>query len=153
MRLGVEAALVDGTLVPGDVAVDGGVITAVGPRARFKAPRLGTRHHRGLGHERDSTGAACAHADTAVPAMSATQRSAMPTALTAVPAMSAIPGVRLGLRRRRVQAVRRVPDHELLAIMDTTLPRAPGHHGRLVMSLADRFFAAYAAALRRVVRW
>ena len=30
MRLGVEAALVDGTLVPGDVAVDGGVITAVG---------------------------------------------------------------------------------------------------------------------------
>ncbi|HET8743790.1 MAG TPA: N-acetylglucosamine-6-phosphate deacetylase [Gaiella sp.] len=30
MRLGVEAALVDGTFVPGDVAVDGGMITAVG---------------------------------------------------------------------------------------------------------------------------
>jgi N-acetylglucosamine-6-phosphate deacetylase len=30
MRLGVEAALVDGSLVPGDVSVDGGVITAVG---------------------------------------------------------------------------------------------------------------------------
>ena len=85
------------------------VITAVGPRARFKAPCLGTRHHRGPGHERDSTGAACAHADTAVPAMSATQRSAMPTALTAVPAMSAIPGVRLGLRRHRVRAVRWPP--------------------------------------------
>ena len=85
------------------------VITAVGPRARFKAPCLGTRHHRGPGHERDSTGAACARADTAVPAMSATQRSAMPTALTAVPAMSAIPGVRLGLRRHRVRAVRWPP--------------------------------------------
>jgi N-acetylglucosamine-6-phosphate deacetylase len=30
MRLGVEAALVDGRLVPGDVAVDGGVIASVG---------------------------------------------------------------------------------------------------------------------------
>ncbi len=30
MRLGVEAALVDGTLVPGDVAVDDGVIASVG---------------------------------------------------------------------------------------------------------------------------
>jgi N-acetylglucosamine-6-phosphate deacetylase len=30
MRLGVEAALVDGTLVPGDVAIDGGLVTAVG---------------------------------------------------------------------------------------------------------------------------
>ena len=30
MRLGVEAALLDGRLVPGDVAVDGGRITAVG---------------------------------------------------------------------------------------------------------------------------
>ncbi len=30
MRLGVEAALVDGRLVPGDVAVDDGMITAVG---------------------------------------------------------------------------------------------------------------------------
>src|SRR5215207_9762059 len=30
MRLGVEAALVDGTLVPGDVEIDGGAIAAVG---------------------------------------------------------------------------------------------------------------------------
>lgn len=30
MRLGVEAALVDGRLVPGDVAIDDGVVTAVG---------------------------------------------------------------------------------------------------------------------------
>ncbi len=30
MRLGVEAAVVDGQLVPGDVAVDDGVVTAVG---------------------------------------------------------------------------------------------------------------------------
>jgi len=30
MRLGVEAALVDGTLVPGDVAIDAGLVTAVG---------------------------------------------------------------------------------------------------------------------------
>jgi N-acetylglucosamine-6-phosphate deacetylase len=30
MRLGVEAALVDRALVPGDVAIDGGVVTAVG---------------------------------------------------------------------------------------------------------------------------
>ena len=30
MRLGVEAALVEGRLVPGDVAVDGGRVTAVG---------------------------------------------------------------------------------------------------------------------------
>ncbi len=30
MRLGVEAALVDGNLVPGDVSIDAGVITAVG---------------------------------------------------------------------------------------------------------------------------
>lgn len=30
MRLGVEAALVDGALLPGDVSVDGGVITGVG---------------------------------------------------------------------------------------------------------------------------
>ena len=30
MRLGLEAALVDGELVAGDLAVDGGVVTAVG---------------------------------------------------------------------------------------------------------------------------
>ena len=30
MRLGVEAALVDGQLLPGDVEVDGGVVRAVG---------------------------------------------------------------------------------------------------------------------------
>ena len=30
MRLGVEAALVDGRLVPGDVSVDDGLVTAVG---------------------------------------------------------------------------------------------------------------------------
>jgi len=30
MRLGVEAALVDGRLVPGDVALDDGVVSAVG---------------------------------------------------------------------------------------------------------------------------
>lgn len=30
MRLGVEAALVDGTLVPGDVAIEGGLVSAIG---------------------------------------------------------------------------------------------------------------------------
>jgi N-acetylglucosamine-6-phosphate deacetylase len=30
MRLGVEAALVDGTLIPGDVAIEGGLVSAVG---------------------------------------------------------------------------------------------------------------------------
>ena len=34
MRLGVEAALVDGRLVPGDVEVDGGAIAAVGLAGR-----------------------------------------------------------------------------------------------------------------------
>ena len=30
MRLGVEAALVDGTLVPGDIAIEGGLVSAIG---------------------------------------------------------------------------------------------------------------------------
>ena len=43
MRLGVEAALVDGQLVPGDVAVDDGVVAAVGlagPGSGIAAPGL-----------------------------------------------------------------------------------------------------------------
>jgi N-acetylglucosamine-6-phosphate deacetylase len=39
MRLGVEAALVDGALVLGDVEVDGGVITAVGLESTPTRPR------------------------------------------------------------------------------------------------------------------
>ena len=55
--------------------------------------------------------------------------------------------------RRRVQAVRRVRDRDLLEVMNTSLPRAPQAQAPLIMAMADRFFGAYAAVLRRIVRW
>jgi GT2 family glycosyltransferase len=63
-------------------------------------------------------------------------------------------GARAMLRgRRRVQSIRRVPDRELLSVMETSLPSGLGAHPPLAMRLADRFFARYAALLRLVVRW
>jgi len=55
--------------------------------------------------------------------------------------------------RRKVQAIRRVPDRALLQMMDAALPRALGAHPPLAMRAADGFFAVYAALLRRIVRW
>ena len=56
-------------------------------------------------------------------------------------------------RRQRVQALRRVPDRALLSMLDTALPRGLGTDPPRLMRLADRFFSAYAAALRAIVRW
>jgi GT2 family glycosyltransferase len=77
---------------------------------------------------------------------------------TALAKLRAYAAVALTLRavlrnRRRVQAVRRVPDRALLDVMDSALPRALGAQPPPVMGIADRFFGMYAAALRHVVRW
>ena len=55
--------------------------------------------------------------------------------------------------RRRVQRLRRVRDADLLAVMDTSLPRGLSGQPPLLMRIADRFFAAYGAMLRYIVRW
>ena len=49
MRLGVAAALVDGVLVPGDVEVDDGSITAVGVGAGVGSARQAMQQRRERG--------------------------------------------------------------------------------------------------------
>ena len=55
MRLGVEAALVEGRLVPGDVSVDDGLVTAVGldgPGCGIAAPGFVDLQVNGFGGRR-----------------------------------------------------------------------------------------------------
>lgn len=65
--------------------------------------------------------------------------------------LASLPAMRAN--RRRVQSLRRVPDADLLAIMDAGLPRGVSASSPRTMRIADRFFSAYAAVLRRIVRW
>lgn len=55
-------------------------------------------------------------------------------------------------RRRRVQAMRRADDRELLALMVTELPVVGAGTG-LLTTAANRFFRGYSRILRRCVRW
>ncbi len=56
-------------------------------------------------------------------------------------------------RRRRVQAIRRVRDRELLDVMSAAIPLAPGVGRGAVVRLVDRCFGAYGRLLRWAVRW
>lgn len=55
--------------------------------------------------------------------------------------------------RRRVQAMRRVRDRDLLDVMSAALPLAPGVGRTAVVRLADRCFGMYSRLLRWAVRW
>jgi hypothetical protein len=63
-------------------------------------------------------------------------------------------GLRSMLRNRaRVQAMRRVADRDLLAIVSTRLPAGLRHGAGPLTRLANAFFDGYAALLRRAIRW
>jgi GT2 family glycosyltransferase len=56
-------------------------------------------------------------------------------------------------QRRRVQAIRRVPDRVLLDVLDATLPLDLSGRPSGITRIANAFFRGYNALLRLAVRW
>jgi hypothetical protein len=56
-------------------------------------------------------------------------------------------------QRRRVQAIRRVPDRALLDVLDAAFPASIGQGGSGLTRIANAFFSGYNWFLRRAVRW
>jgi GT2 family glycosyltransferase len=80
-------------------------------------------------------------------------RNGLPAAKIASYA-AVLQGLPAMLRQRRAsQAIRKVPDRELLSVLETALPATLGRGTSGMTRIANAFFSGYNTLLRRIVRW